>query len=387
MKLRLALALTAALMLCAPAAHAAWPVKPLNAPHVIRGSFQDARGTSFHHGVDIPVDDAHPESGAPSWASHRVYAIANGTVSYQAAYPTAPTSECTQNRTAVGSFIYYHVVTSVRSGSYVRRGQMIGWTCRGRWHVHVTEGFGANPLNPLRPGAALGPYRNPLAPTVSEIAAFSPCKATITERAGRTIVPACGTRLDLQSLHGTVDVRFEGEEHQPRTGLFALQPQLYAPSHPFAARVRIQRLTEAGKPVRTVYDREIWRAIHLLDGPPAPVRYAPGFARWLPLWACARRASYDACKGAYWYHALARREGSAWLRWWDTTSVPDGRYRITVMLTSLTGKRGAKSLDVRVTNEWIPEPTVEEPPVPEPEVFEADSEAETDAWARSVLAE
>lgn len=356
-------------LLAPQAAHAAWPIAPFNQSHPVRGSFMDARENNYHHGVDVPVDDARPDRAAPRWASHRIYAIRSGTVSYQASFPTDRGSQCTQNRTAVGNVIYYHVVSTVYSGTYVRQGQPIGWSCRGRWHVHVTEGFGSSPYNPLRRGGSLGPYRNPLKPVVEAIVPFTPCEGRFVNRNARALMPRCGRKLHPWALKGLVDIRFKAHEPQPQTGgLFSAQPVLYAPNHPYQASIRIDRLWgRLDRPRKRLVSKDrIWRSDSLAGQPPLTVHWAPGFARWLPMWACKRTRDYKRCEGAYWYRGFARYERGAFYRYWDTTRLPDGRYRVTISLVSTAGKRSARIIDVMICNRVkCVNPVAERPTVPE----------------------
>jgi hypothetical protein len=392
-----AIAALAALCSLAGSALAAWPTTPVHGFHVIRGAFMDARGTNYHHGIDIPVDDDHPDAGAPGkWASHRVYAVKSGTIGYMMHSPVTPTSSCTANRFAVSQEIFYHVVPIVSLGQHVRAGQQIGWSCRGRWHVHLTEGFGIATKNPLRPGhQVVGPYRNPLKPTINEISTWTACDSHYVDNAIRTLVPPCGRRISSGTLHGLVDVRFEAEENQPMFDFFALHPSFYSPSEPYAAHLRVERVTATGKPAGTVTDRQIFTADGLAGQAPLPVHWAPGFGRWLPFVNCARLIAQNArhghrdaqirpkpapkpaapappaavtpvpfapgsfvpinrddagCSGAFWFRAFAERTNAGWTRYWDTTRVPDGHYRIAISVTSLTGQRSTRRLNVTVAN-------------------------------------
>ena len=64
--------------------------------------------------------------------THRVYAIEGGVVEQ-----ATPPGVCGNVR--VGHFGYGHVDARVEVGERVRAGQLIGWTCQGWWHLHVTE--------------------------------------------------------------------------------------------------------------------------------------------------------------------------------------------------------------------------------------------------------
>ena len=136
-----------------------WPVRPHNRQHPVRGSFLDPRpdpdlGAVYHTGVDIAVRDDRPEAGAPRDRTHRVYAIESGVVEH-----ATPPGVCGNVR--VGHFGYGHVDARVAAGDRVRAGQLIGWTCRGWWHLHLTEwavaGGRRQLVNPLRPAGKLKP--------------------------------------------------------------------------------------------------------------------------------------------------------------------------------------------------------------------------------------
>ncbi len=49
-----------------------WPINPTKAEHPVRGSFLDPRGkddtglSGYHFGIDVSIDDRHPEAGAPA---------------------------------------------------------------------------------------------------------------------------------------------------------------------------------------------------------------------------------------------------------------------------------------------------------------------------------
>lgn len=338
-------------------AMAAWPVQPLHGNHVLRGSFLDARDTDYHHGIDIPVDDTHPEAGHPSWASHRVYAVKGGVVSYQDRPPVVPPSSCSGNRTAVGNEIYYHTVPIVSVGQHVEAGQQIGWTCMNRWHLHLTEGFGSNTMNPLLPSNPIvGPYVNPLKPVVNEIAVYTPCTGVYTKYKNRNLIRACGRKLDPTNLSGTVDVRFDAEEPQPMTGLFAIIPLFYSPNHPYAADLAVDRISgpEPGRVLYPVVRRNIFTGARLRSQAPLTVRWAPGFSRWQSFGECKRGHRYATCKGHYWHRAFARSDSQGWQRYWDTTGVVDGHYRITISLTTLTGKKALRRYNMTVNNAHKP---------------------------------
>ena len=119
-----------------------WPVAPTQAEHPVRGSFLDPRGkddvglSGYHFGIDVSIDDRSPEAGAPAGFSHRVYAVESGTAAVSA---STPARSCLNRRLDVGHFSYWHVSPTVANGRHVQGGQQIGWSCKGVWHVHLSE--------------------------------------------------------------------------------------------------------------------------------------------------------------------------------------------------------------------------------------------------------
>src|SRR5690349_9025365 len=123
-----------------------WPVLPLHQEHPIRGSFLDPRpgevvnggDPGYHIGVDISVRDDRPEKGHPPQRTHRVYAIEGGTAAVPAGQATA---SCSDRKVTIGHFQYWHTdtVPVITDGQRIAPGQLIGWTCRRMWHVHLSE--------------------------------------------------------------------------------------------------------------------------------------------------------------------------------------------------------------------------------------------------------
>jgi hypothetical protein len=132
-----------------------WPVKPFERQHPVRAFLNDprigARGSrAFHFGIDIAAPDGTP-----------VYAVADGTV-----YLTPGSVAVASSPTLV--FGYWHIVPAVTQHQDVRRHELLGHIARGWGHVHFAERRDGVYVNPLRPGA-LGPYTDPLAPSIREI--------------------------------------------------------------------------------------------------------------------------------------------------------------------------------------------------------------------------
>jgi hypothetical protein len=132
-----------------------WPVKPFDRQHPVRAFLNDPRigdggGRAFHFGIDVAAPDGTP-----------VYAVEAGTVFLShgsLAVKAAPDH----------TFGYWHVDSAVANHAFVQRHQLLGHIAPGWGHVHFAERVGTAYLNPLRPGG-LGPYSDPVAPTVAEI--------------------------------------------------------------------------------------------------------------------------------------------------------------------------------------------------------------------------
>jgi hypothetical protein len=317
-------------------------VSPRNRQHPIRGSFLDPRpdperGAIYHDGVDIAVRDDRPERGAPRGRTHRVYAIEGGPV-FLATPPGV------RGFVHVGHFGYGHVDALVQPGETVAPGQLIGWTCAGDWHVHLSEFLFAGEarlvVNPLRREGKLHPYVDRAAPSIREVRFYTPATGEWGRRPNTSVarLPAAGRRLDRDALFGRVDVRARASDPQSFIGWFADLPHLAAPHHPFRMAVTIAQLA-TGKTVRR---REVFRAEQLL-GIDASRHYAPGTEQNLPANGCMKLHGSVSCDGVYWFRLFP-------LRYWDTTRLPDGRYRLRVRVWDVPGNVSNADVVVRIAN-------------------------------------
>jgi hypothetical protein len=319
-----------------------WPVRPRNRQHPIRGSFLDPRpdperGAVYHEGVDVAVRDDRPEPGAPQGRTHRVFAIEGGPVSFA-------TPPGRRGSVRIGHFGYGHIDPVVLTGEIVAPGQHIGWTWEGGWHVHLSEFVfttGA-PLvvNPLRPGGKLHPFVDLAAPQIREIRFYTPATPAWARRPNTSVarLPRAGARLDKDKLFGKVDVRVRVGDPQTFIGWFQELPWLAAPHHPFRLAVTIRHVPSG----RTVRRREVFRAERML-GLPAGRHFAPGTEQNLPANGCMRLHASVRCDGIYWFRLFP-------LNYWDTTSLPDGRYRLEVRAWDVAGNLAEAEAVVTVAN-------------------------------------
>ena len=257
-----------------------WPVRPHDRQHPIRGSFLDPRpdpalGAVYHTGVDIAVRDDRPESGAPQGRTHRVYAIEGGVVE-----EATPRGVCGNVR--VGHFGYGHVDALVAAGQRVQAGQHIGWTCRGWWHLHLTEwaftGDKRLLVNPLRPAGKLKPFQDTAPPVIHEVRFHTPAEPAWGRRVRSfATLPHAGRRLNRTKLAGLVDVRAHISDPQSFIGWFRDVPALAAPHHPY----RVGLLLVDRRTRRVVYRRTAFLSL-TEPSLPAGQHYAPGTPRTSP---------------------------------------------------------------------------------------------------------
>jgi len=320
-----------------------WPVTPRNRQHPIRGSFLDPRpdperGAIYHDGVDVAVRDDRPEPGAPAGRTHRVYAIEGGPVFFA-------TPPGVRGSVRAAHFGYGHVDAVVLTGEVVAPGQHIGWTCKDDWHVHLsefvfTENGGRLAVNPLRPGGKLHPFVDTAPPAIREVRFYRPAAPAWGRRPNTSVVrlPPAGERLSRDSLTGRVDVRVRVSDPQTFSGWFQELPWLAAPHHPFRIDVKIVHVPTG----RVVRRREVFRAEQLL-GLPAGRHFAPGTEQNLVAKGCMRLHSSVRCDGIYWFRLFP-------LRYWDTTRLQDGRYRLEIRVWDAAGNVATADTLVTLAN-------------------------------------
>jgi O-antigen ligase len=328
-----------------------WPVAPKHRQHQIRGSFLDPRPGSlragdepaYHFGVDIAVRDDRPEPGAPPGRTHRVYAIEGG---YADLLRRRLPGRCLDRKVLIGHFGYWHVDTAgvVRQGEYIRPGQMIGWTCKGLWHVHLAESmrlYGRRVyVNPIHPGMKLRPYADPEPPRVRAIQFSRPAMPS-WRGAARAVFPPAGMPFPEAStgravVSGLVDVRAWIDDAS------AVLP----PGPPYGIALEVIRESDDRRVlVRTVFRAAVFLGNSLgTQAVPMNYHYAPGTKQALPAGLCSKQSR--ACRGVYWFRLFARPTAA----YWDTTRVADGNYRLRVTAWDAAGNSTSRAARVAISN-------------------------------------
>ena len=328
-----------------------WPLWPLHRQHPIRSSFLDPRASSdlvgggYHFGIDISVDDAHPEPWAPRGFSHEVYAVESGEASDVLGTPRH--HSCGSRRVSIGHFDYWHVSPIVTPGQHVEAGEVIGWSCLGEWHVHLAEWTRVEGVriwvNPLHPGGKIAPYTDTAAPIVRTLRFFgtpAPTKQVVSQR--RTLGPE--PRLSPTRLHGRVELRAEIGDPQSYWGFVAQHSRWETLFHPYRVAVSI-RLQATDRVVL----RRVAFTSDQLPGTPFSVHYAPGTAGNRTIPQCRAAPASGVCAGTYWFRPFSRFHRE----FWDTERVPDGAYDVIVRAWDVQSNEGSRTSRVVVANETL----------------------------------
>ena len=323
-----------------------WPLQPLHRQHPIRGSFLDPRGAErghggYHFGIDISVDDAHPDPDAPNGLSHRVYAVESGEASDVLGAPRH--HRCGARRVSIAHFDYWHVSPTVAPGEHVEAGEPIGWSCLGEWHVHLAEWTVVNGrriwVNPLHPGGKIAPYVDTAAPVVASLRFFGLTPARRTPFALDTTEPL--GPLSPKRLNGLVELRAELGDPQSYWGFVARHPRWETLAHPYRVAVTIRSLRTR----RVVLSRVSFRSDQL-PRTPYTVHYAPGTRENLTIPLCRAADLRPSCAGRYWFRPFSRFRPELW----DTRKVANGSYLLTVRAWDVAGNEGVRSTRVQVEN-------------------------------------
>jgi len=324
-----------------------WPLRSLHRQHPIRSSFLDPRGEmeigrgGYHFGIDISVDDARPDLRAPRGLSHRVYAVESGEASDVLGAPRH--RRCDARRVSIAHFDYWHVSPTVAPGQHVEAGQPIGWSCRGEWHVHLAEWTRVNGariwVNPLHRNGKLAPYVDSAPPVVASLRFFGPKdvrRAPFGQDQPEVMKPVSPVRL-----HGLVELRAEIGDPQSHWGFVARHPHWETLLHPYRVSVSIR-----SRRTRHVVLSRVSFQSDQLPRTPYLVHYAPETTESLPIPQCRTAPSLMSCSGSYWFRPFSRFRRELW----DTRSVRDGAYVVTVRAWDVAGNEGSSSARVVVDN-------------------------------------
>ena len=111
--------------------------------------------------------------------------------------------------------------------------------------------------------------------------------------------------------------------------------------HPYRVAVVIRSLRTGA----TVLRRVSFRSDQIPETPYL-VHYAPGTVEDLPIEECLALPPRSRCAGRYWFRPFSRVRQE----FWDTGTVPNGVYEVTVSAWDLKGNRGRATILVDVTN-------------------------------------
>jgi hypothetical protein len=321
-----------------------WPVAPLHAAHALHGEFDDPREGGYHFGVDVAVDDSKPALLAPPGMSHRVFAVEGGEVHYTRRGEMS--LNCNDRRFQIGHFSYWHASPGWAEGTHVRAGEMIGWTCLNEWHVHLSEWALVNGqrtwVNPLHAGGKLQPYADPARPVIRAISAYGPPAARWSPQGSGELGESDGApSLGLGKLHGPVDLRAWIDDSQGDVGLYRDNHRLAGDLSPYRIWVRIRRVADGA----IVWQRDVWQSDLVLTGRQRlyahfAVHSRPPLSDYL----CVRTTG--GCVGRLFYHLVLSDDRYLW----DTRSVRDGAYQLTVRAFDISGNMDERQLPLAVRN-------------------------------------
>jgi hypothetical protein len=327
-----------ALLSAAPAGAYTWPFKPFDKQHPIRGFFGDPRTVfqngvlaggfdgpgffSFHQGVDIAAPNGTP-----------IYPVISGVAHYLGA---ATLNVDTGNGRI---FQYFHIVPIVGEGQQVvARKTILGYVQPPYGHVHLTEISGTHAVNPLQRGH-LTPYRDRTKPTIREVMFRN----------------NTGTLQTPLGLCGRVELAVEAFDTPPLAvpGKFRGLP--VAPS---LVRWTVARLNgTAVVPWRTAADFRV---------------SVPGNAHFTDVYA---KGTYENAPrfGAQQYASMPGRYLFLLAGNYDTTSIANGVYQLTALVSDERGNRATITQRFSVLNARngvcpgsLPAPPTTEQPPSEP---------------------
>jgi hypothetical protein len=272
--------------------------------------------------------------------SHRIFAVESGVMHYT--QPREMARNCNDRRFQVGQFSYWHASPALPEGAPVRAGEMIGWTCLNEWHVHLSEWALVNGqrtwVNPLHPGGKLQPYVDDAKPVIRAVYAYGPPDAAWAPAASSEAAGSDGALTQtFDNLHGAVDLRAWIDDSQGRV---ALDHHSAAAISPYRVWMQIRRIDNGAIVAR----RDVWRSDILLTG--RERLFAHYAARSRPPLSDALCAEATDCSGRLFYHLLV--SGEHYL--WDTRTVGDGAYLLTIRASDIAGNEAERSVVLTIRN-------------------------------------
>lgn len=337
--LRIAVALVPVLLVAAGGAAAyPWPISPFTKQHPIRGFFGDPRTRylngvlaggfdgpgffSFHQGIDISAPNGTP-----------VYPVVSGTVHLLGG---ASLNVAGGDKRV---FQYFHIVPVVGEGQeVVARKTILGYVQAPFAHVHLSEIDDGHVVNPLHRGH-LAPYVDRTKPTIREV--------SFSNEAGALQTPL--------GLCGRVQVAVDAFD----------RPPVPVPG------------TFRDLPVTPALVR--WSVSRLGGGVVVPWRTAADFRTTVPPNAqftdVYAKGTYENSPrfGTQQYTSMPGRYLFLLAGNYDTTSLPNGVYRLTVRVADVRGNGASLTERFSVLNArngvcpgTLPAPPTTQPPPGEP---------------------
>jgi hypothetical protein len=185
----------------APGAIPGWPLEPFHRQHAIRAGINELRPANFHVAVDIEAKYDQP-----------VYALESGTATIR--YPGSP-----DVNVDVGRFFYWHIAPSVRNGQYVVADRtVLGHVLFGFKHLALSEGTTDHYLNPLRPGGSLRPYVDTEPPVIGVPRIFADGRVQISAFDPQSFVEKASYETPVLAPSSLAWRLYDGAGH-PLTGL------------------------------------------------------------------------------------------------------------------------------------------------------------------------
>ena len=305
-----------------------WPLRPFDRPHPIRAVVGDPRTTflhpvngdplagsgkfSFHDGVDID---------APNGT--RVYPVVSGTVR------SVDDDSVVVNVADGRAFVYTHVVPAVAAGQRVTaRATVLGRVDNWALELHFSEVSATGHIvNSLLPGH-LGPYRDTTRPVVGALLLRS-------HASGRTVQPF--------DVRGRIDLVGEADDRPEPVHRLGFATTPYALDR---FGVVPAALTWS---MRALDGRSVVRKTRVLD-----------FRRGIPesesLWSVYARGTYQnrAPIVPRYHQKLPGRYLFRISRDFDTRTIADGVYVITVAAVDVAGNAALRSTRIEIRNHDAP---------------------------------